>query len=180
MDIVDLSSDSPSPIDEQSHPNVVDVLELDEPSNNENSKSSNDSNPQSYFMTLDRAAMERERLLRISKAMGGGRAKRARAESDDEVTMENADDDSNSERNSYKLNYEDSFRQSNDSNQVQSMEAKRQREDVTNQLPFPCGVVKRTAVAGYSRTGNDISIGEVLQAVRFLTIHFSLLWKLNC
>ncbi|KAK7206756.1 tyrosyl-DNA phosphodiesterase-domain-containing protein [Myxozyma melibiosi] len=161
MEIVDLSSDSPSPVDEDHRTNDTDIIALDDSQLDADLKLEQEHQPpeslssssSSYLASLDRAAMERERLLRISRANGGGRPKRRREDSDDEVEMGNGNDGD-----------QDTVSHESDSlGRGSTTEMKRQREDTADQIPFPRGVVKRTAVTGYPRTGDEISIEEVLQ-----------------
>ncbi|KAK9466577.1 tyrosyl-DNA phosphodiesterase-domain-containing protein [Lipomyces arxii] len=103
----------------------------------------------SYLATLDRAAMEAERLQRVNRALGGGRPKRERElSSDNELTEDN------------------------DEKAPVGDFPKRTREDGTQYIPFPKGIVKKTAVSGYPRIGDDITIEEVLQprSLRFAAL----------
>ncbi|KAK9326317.1 tyrosyl-DNA phosphodiesterase-domain-containing protein [Lipomyces orientalis] len=124
---------------------------------------------QHYLATLDRAAMERERLLRVSKSLGGGRPKREREMSDDD------DDDDDLNLNDASVEDDESAQKNmHVDNAFPTVVAgarnegpgKRVREDNSLQLPYPRGIVKKTAVTGYPRKGDDITIEEVLQPAK--------------
>ncbi|KAK9370252.1 tyrosyl-DNA phosphodiesterase-domain-containing protein [Lipomyces kononenkoae] len=175
-DVIDLSS--PSPEGDTFTPGQPStVMDLDADASSASTEATNI--PQTHFLaTLNRAAMERERLLRVSKSMGGGRPKRPRQmtpDDNDRLNLDNASVENHDVpgkgthgQNSVGADVADS---------VTGIGGKRIKEDMSIQLPYPRGVVKKTAVNGYPRNGDDITIEEVLQPI--LTHHTLMQAKLQ-
>ncbi|KAK9477490.1 tyrosyl-DNA phosphodiesterase-domain-containing protein [Lipomyces japonicus] len=112
----------------------------------------NSQQPGLYLLTsLDRAAMERERLVRVSRMNGGGRPKRHREIESVEATdwPHNHDDDGKRTSEHVQPDWRDTV--------------KRTRQDHGLALKYAHGVVKKTAVNGYARNGDDVTIEEILQ-----------------
>ncbi|KAK9446961.1 tyrosyl-DNA phosphodiesterase-domain-containing protein [Limtongia smithiae] len=142
----------------------------------------------SFLASMDRAAMERERLLRISRADGGGRPKRPRSPSvelietyeissspessgDAPVEVSSASPDDTSIESTIRTTAAAVNRaRSTATMEMESgSDTKRMREDLIERIPYPRGVVKKTAVNGYARHGDDITINEVLQPTKLRT-----------
>ncbi|KAK9240946.1 tyrosyl-DNA phosphodiesterase-domain-containing protein [Lipomyces kononenkoae] len=168
-DVIDLSSPSPKEGDDTSGPaQPSTVMDLDAEASTSVTEAAN--MPQSHFLaTLDRAAMERERLLRVSKSMGGGRPKRQwqMTEDNDGVNLDNASVENHDAAE--KSPYGHSTFGGKVDDTLTGMGSKRIKEDKSIQLPYPRGVVKKTAVNGYPKNGEDITIEEVLQPAKLRT-----------
>ncbi|KAK9455590.1 tyrosyl-DNA phosphodiesterase-domain-containing protein [Dipodascopsis uninucleata] len=104
--------------------------------------------PKPFLALLDRAAMEKERLARIARKAGGMRPKRKREPDESDIDVVQVDD----------TMIEDTV----DSDEFEL--SKRSKMETANNMKFPLGVVKKTAVAGYDRKGDDITIDEILEA----------------
>ncbi|KAJ8102211.1 tyrosyl-DNA phosphodiesterase-domain-containing protein [Lipomyces tetrasporus] len=163
--VIDLSS--PPPHGESSGPaQSSTVIDLDTQDKTSVTSTANMQQPH-YLATLDRAAMERERLLRVSKSLGGGRPKREREMSDDDNDLNLNDasvdgDDGSAQKN---MHVDNAF-PAVVADATNGGPSKRVREDNSLQLPYPLGIVKKTAVNGYPRKGDDITIEEVLQPAK--------------
>ncbi|KAK9353681.1 tyrosyl-DNA phosphodiesterase-domain-containing protein [Lipomyces doorenjongii] len=167
-DVIDLSS--PSPVRDTSPPaQSSTVIDLDTDVANASATEPANMQPPHYLASLDRAAMERERLLRVSQSLGGGRPKRQRQMSDDDDDV-NLDDASVEDHDATEksIDVHDSYA-GVVADALTGMGSKRIREDKSIQLPYPRGVVKKTAVNGYPRKGDDITIEEVLQPTKLRT-----------
>ncbi|KAK9463381.1 tyrosyl-DNA phosphodiesterase-domain-containing protein [Lipomyces oligophaga] len=142
--VSDRSSESPIDVG----PKVDDAPEI---------KSDQEKPCRTYLAQLDRTAMERERLLRISRSNGGARPKRGREDDEDDIDKGSAVEFLKSQP--LKAPFGSNSR---DRSMIDGSEQKRAKEDPLA-LQYPNGVVKRTLVSGYARTVHDVTIEEVLQ-----------------